>query len=259
MAKPGRLVPHFGAGGRAASAGPGHGRTGPTSGVDPGAGHGTPCGWNRVAPTVRGVAGALLRSEAGETGSVVWWPRWARSGCRRPVVPGWPGRSAGAPRRLAEPSLASALSAAHAPGPQHGQCPLLRTERGTRFAPLLFPCSSMIDAVRARLGPTPRSHGRESTAKRGILRSSGGSRTAPAKSAAAKPRKCSVSSFPRGVAEGQWRGSACRESLCAIGPSARRPATEVTGRLPTVGSRGAVNDGPAERAAEVSPNEARSG
>ena len=149
MAKPGRLVPRFGAGGRAApSAGSGHGWAGPTSGVDPGAGHRTPCGWNRTAPTVR----ALLRSEAGEANGGVRRRRWAWNGCRRPV-PSWPGRAGGAPRRLAEPSLASALSADHAPCPQHGRSLLLRTERGTRFAPSLFLCSSVMHAVRARLGP----------------------------------------------------------------------------------------------------------
>ena len=171
MTKPGRLVPRFGAGGRAASAGSGHGRAGPTSGVDPGAGHRTPCGWNRTAPTAR----ALPRSEAGEAGGGVRRRRRAWNGCRRPV-PSWPGRSGGAPRRLAEPSLTSALSVARAPCPQHGRNPLLRTERGTRFAPSVFPCSSVMHPVRARLGLIPRSQGRESTAKRGLLRSLGGSR-----------------------------------------------------------------------------------
>ena len=120
----------------------------------------------------------------------------------------------------------------------------------------------MMHTVRARLGPAPRSQGRESTAKRGILRSLGGSWRGARQgrdSQAAEALRFVVFA-ERGVwgmEEGEWKGSACREGLRPTGPSARRPATEVAGRLPIAGSRGAVNDGRAERVAEVSPSEAR--
>ena len=120
----------------------------------------------------------------------------------------------------------------------------------------------MMPTVRARLGPVPRSQSRESTAKRGILRPLGGSRRGARQehgSQAAEVLRFVVFAERGvwGVKEGEWKGSACREGLRAIDPSAWRPATEVTGRLPTAGSRGAVNDGRAERASEVSPSEAR--
>ena len=113
----------------------------------------------------------------------------------------------------------------------------------------------MMYAVRSRLGLILRPQGRESTAKRSILRSLGGSRRGDCQEHGGYATE--VLRFVVSAGHGR-RGVegvrlSCREGLRATGPSARRPATEVAGRLPTTGSRGAVNDGRAERAAESRP------
>ena len=111
----------------------------------------------------------------------------------------------------------------------------------------------MMHTVRARLGPVPRSQGRESIAKRGILRSLGGSRRGDRQEHGSYATEVLRFVVSAGHGRRGMEGAACREGLRATGPSARRPATEVAGRLPTAGSRGAVNDGRAERAAESRP------